>query len=418
MKKEKIIIIGGGFGGMTVAKELDEDKFDVTLIDKTNHHLFQPLLYQVATAALSPGDIASPLRAIVSHKKNVKVFLGEVTYIDPVNKSVTLENREFYYDKLIVATGTRHSYFGNEMWEKYARGLKTLDDALKIREMILLSLEEAEKTDTPAERDKLLTYVIIGGGTTGVEMAGAIAEIAKRTVIRDFRNIDPSSTKIILIHAHDRILNSYSGNLSNSAKDILTRMGVHIRFGSRITNISSEGVFVGEEFIPTKNIIWAAGNIASPLMKSLNTELDRAGRVMVTGSLSLKNNNNIYVVGDTANFIDGNGNSLPQVAQVALQQAKYLARNLNSGNVKGIFKYIDKGSMSTIGRASAVARIKGFEFTGFFAWLLWSMVHVLFLITYRNRLKVISEWIFFYFTSRQGVRLITHSEQIIRLRRL
>lgn len=410
MEKKKVIIIGAGFGGLTTAKGLDHPSFDILLIDRTNHHLFQPLLYQVATAALSPADIAVPIRYVFSKQKNVTVLLEEVTNVDLKERKVFLSHREYSYDYLVIATGSRHSYFGNDRWEKYAPGLKTLDDALKIRENILLSMEQAELTENHVEREKYLTFVVIGGGPTGVEMVGAIAEISKETIIKDFRRIKPEYTKVILIEASDRILSSYSENLSNSAKSTLEKMGVDVKLSAKVIDIDQHGVYLIEGFIPTTNVIWAAGNNASPLLKSLNTELDRAGRVIVDFDLSVQGHDNVFVIGDAANFKDEIGNILPGVAQVAMQQGKYIA-SLISGSIaksdRKRFNYIDKGSMATIGKAKAIATIRGMEFKGFFAWLIWSLIHVLFLISFRNRLKVMAEWIWFYFTSRQGIRLIT-----------
>ncbi len=410
MEKKKVIIIGAGFGGLTAAKELNTAGFEILLIDRTNHHLFQPLLYQVATAALSPADIAVPIRYVFSKQKNVTVLLGEVTHVDLDKRKVFLEDKEFIYDYLIIATGTRHSYFGNERWEKYAPGLKTLDDALKIRENILFSMEQAELIETPFEREKYLTFVVIGGGPTGVEMAGAIAEISKETIIKDFRRIKPEETKVILIEAADKILSSYSEYLSTSAQSTLEKMGVDVKLNAKVIDIDKHGVYLIEGFIPTTNVIWAAGNNASPLLKSLNTELDRAGRVVTDFDLSVKSFDNVFVIGDAANYKDEKGNTLPGVAQVAMQQGKYIASNISAGIEKSNrkrFRYVDKGSMATIGKAKAVANIYGFEFKGFLAWLIWSFIHVLFLISFRNRLKVMAEWIWFYFSSRQGIRLIT-----------
>jgi len=410
MKKKKVIIIGAGFGGLTVAKKLNNPGFDILLIDRTNHHLFQPLLYQVATAALSPADIAVPIRYVFNKQKNVTVLLGEITNVNLKERKVFFSQREFPYDYLVIATGSRHSYFGNDRWEKYAPGLKTLDDALKIRENILFSMEQAELTENHVEREKYLTFVVIGGGPTGVEMAGAIAEISKETIIKDFRRIKPEDTKIILIEAFDRILSSYSENLSASAKTTLERMGVDVKLNSKVIDIDQHGVYLIEGFIPTTNVIWAAGNNASPLLKNLDTELDRLGRVVVDFDLSVQGFDNVFVIGDAANYKNEKGNILPGVAQVAMQQGKYIA-SIISGSVtksnRKRFNYIDKGSMATIGKAKAIANIRGMEFKGFFAWLIWSLIHVLFLISFRNRLKVMAEWIWFYFTSRQGIRLIT-----------
>jgi NADH dehydrogenase len=406
---KKVVIIGGGFGGLTTAKELAKKDFNITVIDKTNHHLFQPLLYQVATAALSPADIAIPIRSIFSKNKNVEILLGEVKSINKENKKVYFNGSEIEFDYLIVATGSRHSYFGKDEWEKYAPGLKTLNDALKIRENILLSLETAEKEKDSVRRQKYLNFVIIGGGPTGVELAGAISEIVNQNLITDFRNIDASMTKVYMIEALPNILSSYPESLSNQALEDLKNLQVEVILNEKVTDINENGVKVGNRFIETKNILWAAGNQTLPLIKTLGTETDRLGRVIVNDNLSINEDNNIFVIGDAAAFKDEKGEQLPAIAPVAIQQGKYVAKIIAEGLIGKSHKkfiYKDRGTMATIGKAKAVAVIKGFKLSGLIAWLAWSLIHVLFLISFRNKLRVMSEWIWHYITNRPGIRLI------------
>ncbi len=408
--RKHIVIVGGGFGGINAAKNLRKADADITIIDRTNHHLFQPLLYQVATAALSPGDIAMPIRAILSNKRNVKVLLGEVTAVDKSQNFLSLsDGRTIDFDYLVLAPGARYNYFGNEDWERHAPGLKTISDALQIRERILLSLEQAEQLDDPKLREPYLTFVVIGGGPTGVEMAGAIAEIAKRNMMRDYSNFSKNETRIYLVEAGPRILNGYPESLSEKARKTLEDMGVRVLLNTPVTGIDKGEVKLKEGVLETPNIIWAAGVAASPLLSSLETEQDRMGRVKVNTDLSLPGNPNIFVIGDAAHLED-DGNPLPAIAPVAIQQGKYIARLLKNPPApedREPFHYVDKGTMATVGRAKAVADIRGFKFSGFFAWVLWCFVHILFLIGFRNRFKVFVEWIWFYFTFKRGVRLIT-----------
>jgi NADH dehydrogenase len=406
---KRIVIIGAGFGGLTAAKELAAKNFNITVIDKTNHHLFQPLLYQVATAALSPADIAIPIRSIFSKNKNVEVLLGDVKSIDKENKKVFFNSSEIDFDYLIIATGSRHSYFGRDEWEKYAPGLKTLYDALKIRETILLSLEAAEKEKDSVKRQKYLNFVIIGGGPTGVELAGAISEIVNQSIIPDFRNIDASMTKVYMIEALPNILSSYPESLSNRAQEDLKQLQVELILNEKVTDINENGVKVGNRFIETKNILWAAGNQTSPLIKTLGTETDRLGRVIVNDNLSINEDNNIFVIGDAASVKNEKGEYLPAIAPVAIQQGKFIAKIISEdlvGKQNKKFVYRDKGTMATIGKAKAVAVIKGFKLSGLIAWLAWSFIHILFLISFRNKLRVMSEWIWHYITNRPGIRLI------------
>jgi NADH dehydrogenase len=406
---KKVVIVGAGFGGLTAAKELAKKDFKITIIDKTNHHLFQPLLYQVATAALSPADIAVPIRSVFSKNKNVEVLLGEVKSIDKEKKKVLFNGSEIEFDYLIIATGSRHSYFGKNEWEKFAPGLKTLNDALKIRENILLSLETAEKEKDPVKRQKYLNFVIIGGGPTGVELAGAISEIVNQNLIPDFRNIDASMTKVYMIEALPNILSSYPEKLSKRAQEDLKNLQVEIILNEKVTDINESGVRVGERFIETKNILWAAGNQTLPLIKTLGTETDKLGRAIVNDNLSIKDDNNIFVIGDAAAVKNEKGEYLPAIAPVAIQQGKFVAKIISEnlvGSPDKKFKYHDRGTMATIGKAKAVAVIKGFKLSGLIAWLTWSLVHVLFLISFRNKLRVMSEWIWHYITNRPGIRLI------------
>ena len=412
-KMKRIVIIGAGFGGLSAAKKLDGEKFQLTLIDKTNHHLFQPLLYQVATAALSPGDIANPIRSVFSEQKNVEVLLGEVTSIDKEKKTVNFNGSSIEFDYLIVATGSRHSYFGKDEWEKFAPGLKTVNDALKIREKILLSLEAAEREKDPDRRQKFLNFVIIGGGPTGVELAGAISEIVNKNLIPDFRNIDASMTKVYMIEALPKILSNYPDDLSKHALDDLKKLDVEVLLNQRVVDINKNGVKVGDRFIQTSNVLWAAGNEVSPVIKTLEVETDRSGRAIVNDDLTIVNYDNIFVIGDAAAVKYENGDYIPAIAPAAMQQGRHVAYIINK-NVKDKsqrkFKYNDRGMMATIGKAKAVAVIKGLKFSGVFAWLLWSIVHVLFLISFRNRLRVMAEWIWYYITNRPGIRLIVKED--------
>lgn len=411
MSRKHVVIVGGGFGGINVAKKLKRADVDITIIDKTNHHLFQPLLYQVATAALSPGDIAVPIRAILGNRKGMKVLLGNVTSVNKKENFVKLESgRRINFDYLVLAPGAQYNYFGNDEWENYAPGLKSIGDALQVRERILLSLEKAEQLDDPKLREPYLTYVVIGGGPTGVEMAGAIAEIAKRSMMRDYNTFSKNETRIFLVEAGPRILNGYPESLSEKARETLEDMGVRVLLNTPVTDIGKNEVSFSEGTIETPNIIWAAGVAASPLLSSLNTEQDRTGRVFVGDDLSLPDHNNIFVLGDAAHKEDKDGNPLPALAPVAIQQGEYIGKLIRKeikGKEKNNFHFVDKGTMATIGRAKAVADIRGFKFSGFFAWILWSIVHIFFLIGFRNRFRVFVEWMWHYFTFKRGVRLIT-----------
>jgi len=407
---KRVVIIGGGFGGLTAAQALKNSNVEIILIDKTNHHLFQPLLYQVATAALSPADIAAPIRGILGRQKNVTVIMGEVNSIDRTNKTVKLNGKEIYFDYLVVAVGARHSYFGNNEWEKFAPGLKTLDDALSIREKILLAYEKAEYSNDPYEMQKYMTFVVVGGGPTGVEMAGAISEIANKSMIKDFRKIDPSKTKVILVEAADRILTSYDKDLSDKAGESLKKLRVIIKKNTMVTDINEEGVWLGKELLPAFNVIWAAGNTIPEITESLNTKLDKAGRVVVNKDCSIEEDENIFIIGDAACFYDNNGKILPGVSPVAMQQGRYVAKIIKKNIPKELrkpFQYFDKGNMATIGRAKAIMQIEKIKISGFTAWLAWCFVYILFLIGFRNKYKVMAEWIWHYITYKHGIRLIT-----------
>ena len=410
-ERTHVVIVGGGFGGISAAKKLKKADVDITIIDKTNHHLFQPLLYQVATAALSPGDIAVPIRAILGQRKGLKVLLGNVTSVNKQQHHLTLDSgKQIDFDYLILAPGAQYNYFGNDNWAEHAPGLKSIGDALQVRERILLSLEKAEQLDDPKLREPYLTFVVIGGGPTGVEMAGAIGEIVKRNMMRDYNTFSRNETRIFLVEAGPKILNGYPDSLSDRARESLEEMGVRVLLNTPVTDIDKKQVSFSEGTIETPNIIWAAGVAASPLLNSLEVEQDRTGRVKITDDLSIPNNDHIFVIGDAAHKRNNNGNPLPAVAPVAIQQGQFvgqLIKNEISGNNRKEFHYVDKGTMATIGRAKAVADIRGFKFSGFFAWALWSIVHIFFLIGFRNRFRVFVEWMWHYFTFKRGVRLIT-----------
>lgn len=406
---KKVIIIGAGFGGLNVAKSLEKENFNVIVIDKTNHHLFQPLLYQVATAALSPGDIAVPIRSLFRHSSNISVIMDEAISVDIKNNKVKLSNSEIDFDYLVISTGSKHSYFGNDNWSEIAPGMKTLNDALKIREKIIRSLELAEKELNPDNREKYLTFIVIGGGPTGVEMAGAIAEIAKQTMIKDYKNFSPYDTKVYLIEAADRILTGYDERLSKKAEKDLKKLGIKVLLKTKVIYIREEEVVTNNQLIISSNIIWAAGNQVTGLISTLDIEKDRIGRVIVNNDCSIKVNPNIFVIGDAAHFKDEKGNPLPGVAQVAIQQGRFVAEIIKKNLPQGIrpkFIYRDKGMMATIGKAKAVAEIKGIKLSGLTAWLLWSVIHIFFLIGFRNRFRVMIEWIWYYFSKNHGTKLI------------
>jgi len=406
MKREKVIIIGGGFGGLNAAKKLGNSDFEVLVIDKTNHHLFQPLLYQVASAVLSPGDIAAPLREILDHYENIDVIMGNVTSIDKTKKQVVFENGDIYpFDYLILAPGARHSYFGNDQWEPFAPGLKNLNDAIDIRENVLLAFEWAERCNDPEEVKKCLRFVIIGGGPTGVEISGAIAEIARKALFRNFRKIHPEQSEIYLIEGSGRLLSAFPPDLSERAKQDLEEMGVKVLLNTHVTNVTESGVEFGESKIDAQNVLWAAGNQASPLLQTLNVPLDRAGRVIVSQDLSIPENDCIFVIGDAANCSDEKGHPLPGIAPVAIQQGHYVAKVIKKDE-REPFRYFDKGSLATIGKAKAVGMVGKKELTGLSAWLAWSLIHIFYLISFSNRFRVMTQWFFSYISGTRHVRLI------------
>lgn len=412
--KPHVVIVGGGFGGLEAAKLLGHDPVSITVIDRTNHHLFQPLLYQVATAALSPADIAAPIRGVLTKYDNIDVMLAEVRTIDVATRKVSTGDREISYDYLILATGSRHSYFGKDEWEKLAPGLKSLEDAVEIRRRLLLAFEYADKISDEATRRAAMTFAIIGGGPTGVEMAGAIAEIARETLAKDFRHIDPSDARVILIEGDERVLSGFPEDLSASALQQLRDLGVDVITGAHAKNLTEHGLEVKGEVIPCHVKIWAAGNTASALGKTLGVPVDRAGRVIVNGDLTIPDHPEVQVIGDLSHFKDKKGNLLPGVSPVAMQQGRHAARNVLAmveGRKPQRFWYWDKGSMATIGRNKAVADLNFVHFSGLPAWLAWLFVHVVFLVGFRNRVAVLLQWAWAYFTFNKGARLITRNFQ-------
>ena len=406
----RVVIVGAGFGGLSAAKGLAGAACEITLIDRHNYHLFQPLLYQVATAGLSPADIAAPIRGIVGAQRNITVALAAVSGVDTVRSEVIAEGRRISFDFLVLATGAQHAYFGRDDWAFYAPGLKTIDDATYLRRRILLAFERAEAEPDPIERQRLLTFVIVGGGPTGVEMAGAIAELANRAIASDFHNIDPRSTRVILVEAGQRLLKTFDPSLSVLALQSLQQLGVEVRLGAVVTGCSCAAVFLGDERIETRTIMWAAGVKASPAGTWLGVDTDRVGRVRVGADLSVPGHPNIFVIGDTALATGVDGEPLPGVAPVAKQQGKYVADVLRArmkARPTESFRYRNNGSMATIGRKSAVAELGGIKLSGFSAWLLWCLVHVYFLIGFRNRFSVALNWSWNYITFQRGSRLIT-----------
>lgn len=409
-ERPRVVIVGAGFGGLTAARALAQDPVDITVIDQRNYHLFQPLLYQVATAALSPADIASPIRTILKDQRNTSVMLARVTGIDTDSGEVMAEDRRIPFDYLVLATGARHAYFGHDDWEAFAKGIKTIDDATGLRRKILLAFEKAEFETDPEERNRLLTFVVIGGGATGVEIAGAIAELARKALAADFRSIDPTHARIILVEAGPRLLPVFEEDLSEAARQLLEELGVEIRVSTAVTDCNEDGVRLGDQRIATRTIIWAAGVQASQAGQWLGAETDRAGRVKVAPDLSVPEHSNIFVIGDTAHVLDMDGKPLPGVAPVAKQEGKYVARlirtRLGGGNLSP-FLYRDPGSLATIGRKMAVVQFRRIRLSGSLAWWLWSLAHIYFLIGFRNRLVVAMNWAWTYVSFQHGTRLIT-----------
>jgi len=405
-----LVIVGGGFGGLYAARALAGRPVRLTLLDRRNHHLFQPLLYQVATAVLNPSDIAVPLRSILRGASNVTVFLANVERVDLAGRRVVLDRGEIAYDALILAAGASHSYFGHDDWELLAPGLKTLEDALEIRRRVLLAYEAAERERDGAEQEALLTFVVVGGGPTGVELAGALGEISRQTITRDFRLIDPSRARIVLVEGAPRILTAFPESLSRAAQDALQRIGVEVRTGVTVTRVTTDAVWLGGEQIRARTVLWAAGVAAAPLARTLGTPLDRSGRVLVEPDLSIPGHPEAFAIGDVCAFLQQTGAPLPGVAPVAIQQGRAAADNVLrrvGGQPTRPFRYRDKGSMATIGRAAAVAVVGRFKLSGLVAWLAWLLVHIMFLIGFRNRLLVLFEWAWAYVTWHRGARLIT-----------
>jgi NADH dehydrogenase len=409
----QVIIIGGGFAGLAAARRLRNAACEVTIVDRHNHHVFQPLLYQVATAGLSPGDIASPIRWILRKQQRLRVLLANVEKIDSHAKRVHLDGGDVLsYDYLIVAAGVTHSYFGHDEWAEAAPGLKTLDDALAIRRRLLMAFEEAEREPNPVYQRRLLTFVLIGGGPTGVEMAGALGEIARQALKSEFDAVDPASARIILIEAGPSILPTFPEELRESARRALLRLGIDVRVGKAVTKVEDGAVWIGDERIEAHTILWAAGVAAAPLSRDLGPALDRAGRVIVESDLSVPGHPGVFVAGDLASFSHQTGSPLPGVAQVAIQEGTHAAANIGrliGGEPTRPFKYSDPGNMATIGRNNAIADFGFLRVSGYLGWLLWLFVHIMFLIGFRNRLSVMLQWAAAYLTYQRSVRLITRN---------
>jgi len=406
-----VVILGGGFAGLYAARGLKRAPVRVTLVDRRNHHLFQPMLYQVATAALNPSDIAAPIRSVLRHQANTEVVLAEVNSVNPTSRIAALaDGSEIRYDYLIVATGARHSYFGHHEWEPLAPGLKSLEDAVEIRQRVLLAFERAEREPDPVRRHAYLTFVIVGGGPTGVETAGAVAELRRYALRRDFRHIDPGEATVMLLEGGTRLLPSYPPNLSEKAKLDLRRLGVEVRTETLVTDIRPGSVVAAGWTIPTQTVIWAAGNVASPLLKSLDTPLDNVGRAIVEPDCTIPGHPEVFVLGDAAFFNHGDGGPLPGISPVAIQMGEYVARIIQgdlAGEPRRAFHYWDKGQLAVIGRGRAVADIWKLHFGGFLAWVIWTFVHIFFLIGFRNRILVMIQWAWSYLTYGRGARLIT-----------
>ena len=421
-RRPHVVIIGGGFGGLTAARTLKHEAVDITLIDRNNHHTFQPLLYQVATATLNPSDITAPIRFLLRNQRNTRVILGEVTNVDLATRTVTVDEdicngrREIQYDYLIVAAGARHSYFGHDEWEEDAPGLKSIDDALEMRRRFLLAFERAELTEDPTERQAYLTITIVGGGPTGVELAGLIPDVA-RGFRRDFRRIDPTQVRVILVEGGPRVLAGFPEEISTKALADLQELGVEVRLDSLVSRVEEDAVYIGGERIPTRTIFWAAGNSASPLARSMGVPLDRAGRVKVQPNLSVPDHPEVFIVGDMAALVDVAGVAVPAVAPAANQQGKTAAENVKRtlhGKERVAFRYRNKGNLATIGRYKAVADFGRFRISGWIAWWFWLFVHIMYLVGFRNRLSVLLQWAYSYFTYNRGARLITHGELLDR----
>jgi NADH dehydrogenase len=417
--KPKVVIIGAGFGGLTAAREVSRLPVDVTVLDRRNHHTFQPLLYQVATAGLSPGEIAAPIRWILRNRPNIEVVLEEVAAFDLIRKEVLAGAQVFDFDYLILASGATHAYFGHDEWAPLAPGLKSIEDALEIRRRVLLAFELAERETAQGHPATPLQFVVVGGGPTGVELAGTLAEIARHAMTHQFRKTKPEQSRIILMEGGPRVLPAYSDHLSRKAEEQLQRLGVEVRTSQIVTAIKPGAVWVGNHRTPASVVLWAAGVAASPLGRKLGVPVDKAGRVLVQPDLSIPGHPEVFVIGDLAALADEKGKMLPGVAQVAIQEGKWAAQMIAADLAKGSrpaprgnFHYHDRGSLATIGRAAAVARIAGFELSGYLAWLTWLFVHILFLIGFRNRTVVMINWAWAYLTYERGARLITGRDDL------
>ncbi|HYV97385.1 MAG TPA: NAD(P)/FAD-dependent oxidoreductase [Gemmatimonadaceae bacterium] len=416
MTRPHVVIIGGGFGGLHAARGLRHAPVDVTLIDRTNHHLFQPLLYQVAMASLAPSDITAPIRWLLRRQRNTRVLLGNVSGIDTARRTVHVDGEagDLHYDYLIVASGARHAYFGHDEWSEFAPGLKTLDDAMEVRRRFLLAFEQAELTDDDAERAALLTIAIVGGGPTGVELAGMLPDVA-RALRADFRSFDATRLRVVLLEGGPRILPTFPAALAEHARKDLTELGAEVRTGARVTTVDGTGVWVGGEFIPARTVFWAAGNKASSLGHFLGVPLDNAGRVTVKPDLTIGPHPEILVAGDLAACMREDGSPVPGVCPAAIQMGAYAARHVRAslrGETLKPFHYRNKGELATIGRHRAIADFGVFTVTGYLAWFFWLFVHILYLVGFRNRLSVLIQWGYMYLTYRRGVRLITASEVV------
>jgi NADH dehydrogenase len=412
--KPRIVIVGAGFGGLAVAQSFRHVDADITLIDRQNHHLFQPLLYQVATAGLSPADIAWPVRYLMRRQPNTRVLMGEIRAVDPVRKVVTLDAGPIAYDCLVLATGATHGYFGRDEWARYAPGLKTLDDATAMRRRLLLAFERAEMTSNPEENARLLTIVIVGGGPTGVELAGAVAELARRALARDFRSIDPRRTRVILVEAGPRLLANFPDSLSRYTGRALEQLGVEVRLGQAVTHCDADGVRIGDETLRAGTVVWAAGVAASPPARWLGVAADRAGRVPVTPQLRAPGLEDVWVIGDAALAKNPDGAPQPGIAPVAKQQGRYVARAI-AARIEGRappppFEYRDRGLLATIGRKSAVIAWGRLRLRGWIAWWIWGAAHVYFLVSLRNRVIVVTQWLWSYVFFERGARLITGTD--------
>ena len=418
-RKPHVVIIGAGFGGLTTTQALKRAPVRLTLIDRANHHLFQPLLYQVAMAGLSPADIAAPIRAVLRRQKNVSVLLAEATGVDFDRRVVKLRDGELGYDYLVLATGGRTSYFGHDEWEQVAPGLKDLDDAVEIRRRVLLAFEAAEKETDEGRRRELMTFVVVGGGPTGVELAGAIAELARYVLARDFRRIHPEAAEILLLEGGPRILPSFAEDLSESAERQLRELGVTVRKNAKVTNIDETGVYLGAQKINAATVIWGAGVRATALTQSLGLPLDRAGRILIEKDLTVPGHKNVFAIGDMT-YLEQDGQPLPGVSPVAMQMGRSVARNIRraqAGKPYEQFRYFDKGSMATIGRNAAIAQMGRLHLSGWLAWMAWLVVHLFFLIGFRNRAAALFNWAWMYFTYQRGARLITGRRLSLRPRR-